>query len=56
METTTTKTCELLPHACNAGIERPKAVVKPEILKAQPISRVKDIQTPWSIFGDVYWI
>lgn len=58
MENFNNQFCELLPHACNAGIEKPQAAVKAQI---KPIDRHatvqnKNYQKPWSIFGDVYWI
>ncbi len=56
MENENKKDCLLWPHACNGGIEQPKALIQPEPRQPKPELRIKDPQKPWSIFGDVYWI
>jgi len=58
MEKSDNKTCTFMPHFCNAGMEAPKSVVKPErkITQQSLINATSDNQKPWSIFGDVYWI
>lgn len=58
MENFKNQTCEFLPHACNAGIEKPKPAVKPENKPVMNHVRAErnNFQKPWSIFGDVYWI
>jgi len=45
-------------QSCNAGMEAPKSVVKPEskITQSNPVTANSEGQKPWSIFGDVYWI